>query len=115
MAGKKVAVSYDMEEDILHFFTGERIKDSIEMGDYVFDISHDERIVGWQINNASKFLSSVYGTKVSKDFLSSIKEAYMGVVYSKKLVIVRVTYFVMEDKTIKERELTSNIPELVIA
>ena len=115
MAGKKVNISYDAEEDILHFFSGEKVQDSIEFDNFVFDISFDGRIVGWQINDASKFLSSVYGTKISKEYLASIKEAYMSNIHSKEMVFVRVTYFVEINKTKVERELMSNMPEMVVA
>src|SRR3989344_6816503 len=96
MARKKVNVSYDFEEDILHFFSGDKVKDSIEIGDFVFDISHDEHIIGWQINNTSKFFSSYFGIKISKEFLSNIKGGYISNIRSKDLVFVKIAFLVQK-------------------
>jgi len=115
MARKKVNVSYDFEEDILHFFSGDKVKDSIEIDDFVFDISHDEHIVGWQINNASKFLSSYYGSRITKEFLSNIKDGYISNILSKELVFVKIVFFAMKNKVREEMELVSNIPQIAVA
>ena len=106
MVEKKVTISYDMEEDIIHFFTGEKVKDSIEIGDFVFDISHSGKIVGFQISNASKF--------ISKEYLPNIKEASMSNIYSREMVYIRVVYFVQINKNRIEKEFTSYLPELVV-
>lgn len=112
---KKVNIMYDLDEDILHFFSGEKVKDSIEMDNFVFDISHNGRIIGWQINDASTFLSSIYGKRISKKFISDIQEAYMSNICSKELIFVRVIFYVKTKKGRLEKELTSNIPELAVA
>ena len=115
MAGKKIVVSYDAEEVMLHFFTGEKVKDSIEMGDFVFDIAHDERIIGWEIHNASKFLTAYYGTKISKEYISSIKEGRISNFHSRGLIFVKVVFSSQFNKVKEEKELVSNMPKLVVA
>lgn len=52
----KPKISYDEEHDILYYNTGEKVSDSLELGDVYIEFSEEGKIVGVEIMNASEFL-----------------------------------------------------------
>ena len=42
---KKVNISYDYENDILYLFTGEKVKDSLQIDNFGIDFSHKGKIL----------------------------------------------------------------------
>ncbi len=63
---RKAKIDYDKKNDLLYIYTGEAAKDSIELDNFVYDISHSGNIIGIEIFNASKFLSKLIKYKFVK-------------------------------------------------
>jgi len=85
---KEAKVDYDEENDILYVYSGEKAKDSLEIDNFVLDISADNKVVAVEIFNASIFVSKLSGIDISKANLMAIKSARMNVYQSKELFYV---------------------------
>jgi uncharacterized protein YuzE len=101
---KKANVSYDKENDILYVYIGEKVGDSLEIGNFVIDFSHDNKVVGVEIFNASELLNKLYlgvfHGKIPKKSLSGIKDAVISVHQTKELLyIVAVFRITVKNKT----------------
>lgn len=76
MARQIKTIDYDSENDILSISNGDKVKASIDIGDFVLDVSHSNLICGIEIMDASDNLG------VSKNVLENIKSMKMSVTYS---------------------------------
>jgi uncharacterized protein YuzE len=94
-----VKVDYDQKWDILYVYKeGEKAKFSIEaLENFVIDIGFDGKVVGLEIQNASKTL------KVAKNELKNIKKAKIATFIKNK--IYGVICGLQLEKTILESEL----------
>ncbi len=84
-------INYNREEDILTLSTGKKVKHSMDVGDFIIDVDHDDLITGVEILNASENLN------ISIKKLAELKHAAMRVAYKPNHVYIT---FVMkfEDK-----------------
>jgi uncharacterized protein YuzE len=82
MAKQIKTIDYDSENDIFYISNGENVKASIDIGDFVLDVSHDNLICGLEIMDASENLG------VNKDILKNIKSMKMSVTYKTNHVYV---------------------------
>ncbi len=76
MAKEIKAIDYDSENDIFSINNGEKVKASIDIGDFVLDVSHNNLICGIEVMDASENLG------ISKEFLKNIKNIKMSVNYN---------------------------------
>ena len=81
-------IDFDYENDILYLYTGEKVKDSLQIENFVIDFSQDNKIVAIEILDASKILSELSQVDVTKDALSKIESAGMSVYRGKELIYV---------------------------
>lgn len=100
MAKEIKVIDYDSDNDILFISNGENTKASLDIGDFILDVSHDNLIIGIEAMDASENLG------ISKDFLKSIKNIKMSVNYNTNHVYVLL---VMAFKN-KEKEVNMSIP-----
>jgi uncharacterized protein YuzE len=105
---KEAKVDYDEENDILYVYSGEKAKDSLEIDNFVLDISADNKVVGVEIFNASVFISKLSGIKISKEILSTVKKAMMSFYSSKELFYVFIIIPIKIDGI--EREINLQVP-----
>jgi uncharacterized protein YuzE len=82
MAKQIKTIDYDEENDDLFISIGEKVKASLDIGDFILDVSHDNLICGIEIMNASENLG------VEKDILNKIKSMKMSVRYKTNHVYV---------------------------
>lgn len=82
MAKQIKTIDYDKENDDLFISLGEKVKTSLDIGDIILDVSHDNLICGIEIMNASENLG------VDKDILNKIKNMKMSVRYKTNHVYV---------------------------
>ena len=75
MARQIKRIDYDSDSDIFSISNGDASKVSIDVGDFILDVSHDNLICGLEIMDASENLG------VSKEFLNNIKNMRMSVTY----------------------------------
>jgi uncharacterized protein YuzE len=75
MARQIKTIDYDSENDIFFFSNGDKLKASIDIGDFILDISHDDLVCGIEIIYASENLG------VSKEALKDVQNMKMSVTY----------------------------------
>jgi len=95
MAKTIKTIDYDSENDILFISNGEKVKSSLDIGDFVLDVSHDNLICGIEIMDASENLG------INKEILNSIGSIKMSVNYKTNYVYVLLMMtFQKEDKIV---------------
>ena len=80
MAKQIKTIDYDSDNDIFFISDGEGVKASLDIGDFVLDVSHKNLITGIEIMNASENLG------VSKEVLENVKSMKMSVHYQTNYV-----------------------------
>jgi uncharacterized protein YuzE len=100
MARQIKTINYDFENDILSIFNGDQVKTSLDIGDFVLDVSHDNLICGMEIMDASENLG------VSKSVLGGIQNMKMSVTYKTNHVYVLIAMTFKKEK----KEVNIQIP-----
>ncbi|MDO8516818.1 MAG: DUF2283 domain-containing protein [Nanoarchaeota archaeon] len=98
MAGQIKTIDYDSDNDIFYISNGEKVKTSLDIGDFVLDVSHDNLIGGIEIMDASENLG------ISKDILKNTKSIKMSVTYKTNHVYILLMI------VFKEGDKEVNIP-----
>lgn len=95
MARQITKIDYDSENDIFFISNGEKVKASLDIRDFVLDVSHASLICGIEIMDASENLG------IRKDDLAHIKNIKMSVTYKTNHVyVLLVIVFEREGKEI---------------
>ncbi len=82
MARAIKVIDYDFENDDLFVSDGSRVKSSLDVGDFVLDVSHENLICGIEVMDASENLG------IKKEFLKNIESMKMSVTYKTNNVYV---------------------------
>ena len=82
MAKDNAKIRYDFEEYILNLSRGKNSQASLEIGDFILDVSHNNLICGLEVMDASENLG------ISKDILKNIRNIKMSVTYKTNHVYV---------------------------
>lgn len=82
MAKTIKTIDYDLDNDIFFISNGEKVKASLDIGDFVLDVSHDNLICGIEVMNASENLG------IGKEILKNVKSMKMSVTYKTNHVYV---------------------------
>lgn len=82
MAKQIKTIDYDLDNDILFISNGEKVKTSLDVGDFVLDVSYNNLICGIEIMDASENLG------ISKSNLRKIQSIKMSVTYKTNHVYV---------------------------
>ncbi len=85
MAKEIKTIIYDEEYDIFYLSNGDKVRESIDIGDFVLDVSHNNLICGVEIMDASENLG------MGKEILKSVKSIKMSVNYKTNHVYVLLT------------------------
>ena len=75
MARQIKTIDYDSENDIFSISNGDKVKASLDIGDFILDINHDNLVCGIEIMDASENLG------VQKEVLGNIQNIRMSVTY----------------------------------
>jgi len=95
MAKTIKTIDYDSVNDILFISDGEKVKSSLDIGDFVLDVSYDNLICGVEIMDASENLG------INKEVLKNIKSMRMSVSYKTNYVYVLLMIaFKKEDREV---------------
>jgi len=95
MARQIKTIDYDFENDIFFMSNGEKVKASVDIGDFILDVSHDNLICGLEIMNASENLG------INKKILNNIKSIKMSVNYkTNNVYVLLIITFKKEDKEV---------------
>lgn len=81
-------VSYDYKENILYVNKGKRVKDSLQIGNFVIDFSFKDKVVGIEIMEASKSISFLSGVRITKKDLKNIEHAEVNMKEGKGIIYV---------------------------
>ena len=82
MARQIKTIDYDYENDIFSVSNGDKVKASLDIGDFILDVSHYNLVCGIEIMDASENLG------VSKEVLGNIQNMKMSVTYKTNHVYV---------------------------
>lgn len=82
MAKQIKTIDYDYESDIFSLSDGQKVKTSIDIGDFVLDVNHSNLVCGLEIMDASENLG------ISKNVLRSVEKMKMSVNYKTNHVYV---------------------------
>ena len=74
---KNAKIDFDTENDILYLYMGDKVKDSLQIENFVLDFSSDNKIVAIEIMDASRILSELSENDITKDALSRIESAVL--------------------------------------
>ncbi len=95
MAKPIKTIDYDENSDILFISNEEKVKASIDIGDFVLDVNHENLVCGIEIMDASENLG------IDKNILKNIKSMKMSVNYKTNHVYVLLMItFKKEDKEV---------------
>ncbi len=75
MARQIKTIDYDSGNDIFFISDGNKVKASLDIGDFVLDVDSDNFICGIEVMDASEHLG------ISKEILSGIKSMKMSINY----------------------------------
>ncbi|MEK6891458.1 MAG: DUF2283 domain-containing protein [Nanoarchaeota archaeon] len=82
MAKQIKRIDYDLENDIFSISNGEKVKASIDIGDFILDVNHKNLICGMEIMDASENLG------IAKEVLGNIQNMKMSITYKTNHVYV---------------------------
>jgi|SRR3989344_6432298 len=91
MARQIKTIDYDFRNDIFSISDGNRVKASLDIGDFILNVSHDNFICGLEIMDASENLG------VSKEVLNNIDNMKMSVTYKTNHVYVLLIIIFKEE------------------
>jgi len=88
MARQIKTIDYDADNDIFFISNGDKVKASLDIGDFVLDVNHNNLIGGIEIMNASENLG------ISKEVLKDIQSINMSVTYKPNYayVLLMITF-----------------------
>ncbi len=112
---RKAKVDYDQENDILWVYSGEKVKDSLEVGNFIIDFSYDDKVEGVEIMDASEVVSKLSLSKISKDMLAGIKEASLSFYQSRELSYVIIGLIMTIDNKVREIPIQVPAPGVAMA
>ncbi len=95
MARQIKTIDYDSENDIFFISNGDKVKASIDVGEFVLDVNHDNLICGIEIMDTSENLG------ISREILGNIQSMKMSITYKTNHVYVLLMMtFKKEDKEV---------------
>src|SRR3989344_51765 len=110
MAKQIKTIDYDATNDILFISNDEKVKTSLDVGDFILNVNHANLICGVEIMDASENLG------VSKEVLGSIKNIKMSVTYKTNHVyILLMITFNKEDKEVNIPKTSLDTPKFSLA
>lgn len=82
MAKEIKTIDYDSDNDIFFISDGGNVKASLDIGDFVLDVNHENMISGIEVMDASENLG------IGKSVLKNIKSMKMSVTYKTNNIYV---------------------------
>ena len=98
MARQIKKIDYDSENDIFSISNGEKVKVSIDIGDFILDVNSKNFICGIEVMDASENLG------INKNILKNIQNIKMSVTYKTNHV------YVLLMMTFKKKNKEVNVP-----
>lgn len=89
-------MDYDRANDIFFISNGNKVKHSVDIGDFVLDIDYKGKACGIEVFDASENLG------IGREVLSELKKSEMSVLYRRNHVLMKII--------LKGREVNISIP-----
>jgi len=106
----KSKTSYDEEHDVLYYNSGQKVSDSLELGDAYIEFSTDGSIVGVEIMNASEFLSLQTGKEITEEMLKEIESGKISIRTNKDTLFIIFEFVVPVESEKNNERISLNIP-----
>lgn len=95
MAKPIKTIDYDLENDIFSISNGDKVKASLDIGDFILDINHNNLVCGIEIMDASENLG------IARKILEDVKNIKMSVSYKTDHVyVLLMIVFKKDDKVV---------------
>jgi len=91
MAKTIKTIDYDLDNDILFISNGEKVKSSLDIGDFVLDVNYENFVCGLEIMDASERLG------IDREVLENIESMKMAVTYKTNHVYVLLAVVFKKD------------------
>jgi len=75
-------IDYDINNDILFISNGDKVKVSLDVGDFILDVDHKNLVCGIEVMNASENLG------INKEIFKNIKDMKMSINYKTNHIYV---------------------------
>ena len=95
MKMKEFRFDYDAKYDDLFVYSDEKSDGAIEIGDFVFDFTNEGKLVGFEIQNASKNLPKISEKPI--DSLTKLKECKIEVNSMRNFLIIKIAFIYQKD------------------
>ncbi|MDY6768650.1 MAG: DUF2283 domain-containing protein [Candidatus Nanohaloarchaea archaeon] len=103
-------VVYRPERDILYVNMGERVKETVPKGGFNIDLSHDGKIVGVEILDASEVIGDVLDEDVSP-ILENLEDADVLMKEHRGMVFMVLKMYADMGGTETERAVSLELPQ----
>ena len=100
MAKQIKTIDYDYDNDIFFISKGEKVKSSLDIGEFILDVNQNNLICGIEIMDASDNLG------MSKEVLSKINNLKMSITYKTNHVFVLLMIIINKEG----KEVNISIP-----
>ncbi|MDE1869672.1 MAG: DUF2283 domain-containing protein [Candidatus Micrarchaeota archaeon] len=111
---RTMKIDYDLENDLLWLHDGRKVVDSLQMDSFTVDFAKGGDVSGIEISNASKFISRLSPTPISKEAIGNIKSAAMKTYREKELVYLIFLIKIEVKKEIVSIPIQVNTPTAVM-
>jgi uncharacterized protein YuzE len=108
-------LSYDPKEDILYYNQGEKSMDSLDIGNMFIEFSGDNKVVGIEVLDASKFISDYTDKEFTKEALENIVEAEIKVFRRGEFAFVMLFFTVDRNGEKVKESIGVNVPSSTVA
>lgn len=108
-------ISYDRENDLLYFNKGEKVQDSLDIGNLFLEFSGKNDIVGVEILKASKTVSELTGNEITADDLENVRDAEIKIIPEDKVVFIVLKLQIAKGEEVTEESINLNFSSQAIA
>jgi len=113
---KKAKVKYDNDEDILYVFSPGKVRDSLQISNFIIDFDKSDKIVGIELLDASKILSKILDRKLEKKDLSAVaEEGFISVVQMRDSLMVQFIIRIKQEKQRVRVPAPGYIPKVLVS
>lgn len=108
-------ISYDKENDLLYFNEGEKVQDSLDIGNLFLEFSGKNDIMGVEILNASQTVSELTGNETTVEDLENIEDAEIKIIPEDSVVFIVLKLKIAKGEEVTEESINLNFSSQALA
>lgn len=108
-------ISYDKENDLLYFNQGEKVQDSLDIGNLFLEFSGKNDIVGVEILDASQTVSELTGNETTVEDLENIEDAEIKIIPEGSVVFIVLKLKIAKGEEVTEESINLNFSSQALA